>query len=62
MLAHARGFGERHVAQLVDADQIKPLPSAQCPAELAHQGRDSFDVPLAGRVVLAYLRLDMAAA
>jgi hypothetical protein len=60
MLAHARGFGERHVAQLVDADQIKPLPSAQCPAELAHQGRDSFDVQ--DEFVLAYLRLDMAAA
>jgi hypothetical protein len=50
MLAHARGFGERHVAQLVDADQIEPLPSAQYAVELAHQGRDRFGVPLAGRV------------
>ena len=35
----ARRLGDRHVAQLVDADQVEPLPPAKRAAELAGMGR-----------------------
>ncbi len=30
----AGGFGQRHVTEFVDTDQIEPLPSTKCAAEL----------------------------
>jgi hypothetical protein len=30
----SRGLGQRHVAELVDADQVEPFPSAERAAEL----------------------------
>ena len=35
----ARRLGQRHVAQLVDADQVEPFPSAQRSAELVRMRR-----------------------